>query len=459
MSNVFPYPPRKVQDYPTFLPEQPQPIGSLLDDNEYKQNKNPPKLFHPITIRGVTFHNRAFVAPMCMYSSDQGRATDHHFVHLGSMALRGWGSIMVEATAVVPEGRISPEDMGLWDDSQITELQRIVKYIHANKGVIGIQIAHAGRKASTPAPWNERLANERGHSQGSVVPEENGGWPSKVVAPSEISFKAGDYPDPIEASIEYLESLKKAYADAVERCSKIGFDFIEIHGAHGYFLHEFIDPISNKRTDKYGGSLENRLRLPLEIAQVVREKWDKPLFYRLSATDWLEESLGKEKNANGEWAWWGIEQTTIFVGKLAELGVDLVDVSSGGNDLRQKIAPGPSYQLPFAEHLKKTYPNLLIGSVGIITDAKQANDILEQGKADVILIGRQLLRNLDWPLDAAVDLGVAVAPAVQYERAWTRMLVKREAHDRTSKEHGITELQGQEAQESKTPPGEHHSIP
>ncbi|OWZ58869.1 oxidoreductase [Cryptococcus neoformans c8] len=459
MSNVFPYPPRKVQGYPIFLPEQPQPIGSLLDDNEYKQNKNPPKLFQPITIRGITFHNRAFVAPMCMYSSDQGRATDHHFVHLGSMALRGWGSIMVEATAVVPEGRISPEDMGLWDDSQIAELQRIVKYIHANKGVIGIQIAHAGRKASTPAPWNEREANEKGHSKGSVVPEENGGWPSKVVAPSEISFLDGDYPDPIEASIEYLESLKKAYADAVERCSKIGFDFIEIHGAHGYFLHEFIDPISNKRTDKYGGSLENRLRLPLEIAEIVRQKWDKPLFYRLSATDWLEESLGKEKNANGEWVWWGIEQTTTFVGKLAELGVDLVDVSSGGNDLRQKIAPGPSYQLPFAAHLKKTYPNLLIGSVGIITDAKQANDILEQGKADVILIGRQLLRNLDWPLGAAVELGVAVAPAVQYERAWTRMLVKREAHDHTSKKHGVTELQGQEGQETKTPPGEHSSIP
>ncbi|AAW40788.1 oxidoreductase, putative [Cryptococcus deneoformans JEC21] len=459
MSNVFPYPARKVQGYPTFLPEQPQPIGSLLDDNEYKQNKNPPKLFQPITIRGVTFHNRAFVAPMCMYSSDQGRATDHHFVHLGSMALRGWGSIMVEATAVVPEGRISPEDMGLWDDSQIAELQRIVKYIHANKGIIGIQIAHAGRKASTPAPWNEREANEKGHSKGSVVPEENGGWPSKVVAPSEISFLEGDYPDPIEASIEYLESLKKAYADTVERCSKIGFDFIEIHGAHGYFLHEFVDPISNKRTDKYGGSLENRLRLPLEIAEIVRQKWDKPLFYRLSATDWLEESLGKEKNANGEWVWWGIEQTTAFVGKLAELGVDLVDVSSGGNDLRQKIAPGPSYQLPFAAHLKKTYPDLLIGSVGIITDAEQANDILEQGKADVILIGRQLLRNLDWPLDAAVELGVAVAPAVQYERAWTRMLVKRETHDHTSKKHGVTELQGQEGQETKTPPGEHSSIP
>ncbi|ODO09745.1 hypothetical protein I350_01962 [Cryptococcus amylolentus CBS 6273] len=447
-SNVFPFPPRKVEGYPTFLPEQPVPIGSLLDADQYKQNQNPPKLFKPITIRGVTFHNRAWVAPMCQYSSDDGHATDHHFVHLGSMALRGWGSIMVEATAVVPEGRISPEDMGLWDDSHITELQRIVRYVHANKGLIGIQIAHAGRKASTPAPWNERLANEAGFHDGSTVPEEQGGWPSKVVAPSAISFHDGDYPDPLEASTSYLENLKKAYGDTVDRCNQIGFDFIEIHGAHGG-SSQFVDPISNTRTDKYGGSLENRLRLPLEITEIVRQKWDKPLFYRLSATDWLEEALGKEKDANGDWAWWGIEQTTLFVSKLAEAGVDLVDVSSGGNDLRQKIDAKPSYQLPFAEHLKKTYPDLLIGTVGAITEAKQANDILEEGKADIIFIGRQLLRDLDWPLEAALELGAAVAPAIQYERAWTRLLVKKDAHDSTSKRHGVTETQGQEAQESK----------
>ncbi|WVQ72405.1 hypothetical protein IAR50_001957 [Cryptococcus sp. DSM 104548] len=448
-SNVFPFPPRKVEDYPTFLPEQPVPIGALLDADEYKQNQTPPKLFEPITIRGVTFHNRAWVAPMCQYSSDNGHATDHHFVHLGSMALRGWGSIMVEATAVVPEGRISPEDMGLWDDSQIAELQRIVKYVHANKGVIGIQIAHAGRKASTPAPWNERLANEAGFHDGSTVPEEQGGWPSKVYGPSAISFHDGDYPDPLEAPASYLESIKKAYGDTVDRCNQVGFDFIEIHGAHGYFLHEFVDPISNTRTDQYGGSLENRLRLPLEITEIVRQKWDKPLFYRLSATDWLEEALGSEKGANGDWTWWGIEQTTLFVKKLAEAGVDLVDVSSGGNDLRQKIVAKPSYQLPFAEHLKKAYPDLLIGTVGAITEAKQANDILEAGQSDVIFIGRQLLRDLDWPLEAALELGAAVAPAVQYERAWTRLLVKKEPHDATSKRHGITEAQGQEAQESK----------
>ncbi|WRT66358.1 uncharacterized protein IL334_003313 [Kwoniella shivajii] len=461
---IFPYPPHQVKGYHEFLPLQTQPIGSLLPSDQYPQNENPPKLFEPLTIRGVEFPNRAWVAPMCQYSSSNGQATDHHLVHLGSMAMRGWGSIMIEATAVVPEGRITPEDSGLWEDSQIDSFKRIVDYVHGIKGVIGIQLAHAGRKASTPAPWNLRLAVEGGYDGGNVVGEENGGWPNNVQAPSAISFNEGKYANPVESSLEYIENLKKAFADAVERCKAIGFDYIEIHGAHGYLLHEYVDPLSNTRTDGYGGSFENRIKLPLEITKLVRDKWDKPLFYRLSATDWLEDTLGPEKTENGDYAWWGIEQTTILTQKLADLGVDLIDVSSGGNDIRQKVQVGPSYQLPFAEHIKKNVKNILVGAVGIITDAHQANDIIEQGKADVVLLAREVLRNVDFPLQSALQLGTAVNPAVQYERAWTRMLVKHDpnnVHQTTRSQHGVTEVQGEEGEKKKPnrrgPPPEIHS--
>lgn len=227
---------------------------------------------------------------------------------------------------------------------------------------------------------------------------------------------------PKEATLEYLESIKQAYKDATIRCQKVGFDFIEIHGAHGYFLHNFYSPLSNTRTDKYGGSFENRIRLGLEIATVVRENWEKPLLYRVSATDWLENVEGPEKNANGEWAWWGLEQTTMYAEKLRDVGVDLLDVSSGGNDPRGEYKIGPGYQVDFAEHIKKNVPGLLIGAVGLITNAKQAEEILEKGQADVVLFGREILRNIDFPLTAAQELGVAANPAGQYERAWSRML-------------------------------------
>ncbi|WVQ67672.1 uncharacterized protein L199_005876 [Kwoniella botswanensis] len=461
---IFPYPPKKVDGYPTYLPDQLQPVGSLLDPNVYKQNQDPPKLFEPLTIRGVEFPNRAWVAPMCQYSSDEGKATDHHFVHLGSMAMRGWGSIMVEATAVVPEGRITPEDMGIWEDSQIEPLKRVVDYVHGLRGIIGIQLAHAGRKASNPAPWTLRQAIEdEGYDGGDVVGEENGGWPNNVQAPSAISFNPGKYANPVEITTEYINNLKKAYADATERCKKIGFDFIEIHGAHGYLLHEFVDPISNKRTDSYGGSLDNRIRLPLELAQLLREKWEKPLFYRVSATDWLDEELGPEKGKNGDWAWWGIDQTTYLTQKLADLGVDLIDVSSGGNDLKGKVKVGPSYQLPFAEHIKQNVSNILVGAVGIITEPAQANDIIEEGKADVVFLAREVLRDIDFPLKAALELGAAVSPAVQYERAWTRMLVKRDHVKKAAHHHGVDEVQGEEGKKEKpkrnAPPEVHTSVP
>ncbi|RSH87413.1 hypothetical protein EHS25_003323 [Saitozyma podzolica] len=450
---IAPFPNVGVPGYPTFLPQQPQAIGSLLDSDKFPQNKRPPKLFEPLTIRGQTFHNRAWVAPMCQYSSDNGHATDHHFVHLGSMAMRGWGLIMVEATAVVPEGRISPEDSGIWDDSHIAGFKRIVDFVHAHRGKIGIQLAHAGRKASTLAPWVERIAHDEGWDGGSVPSEQVGGWPNNVVGPSEISFQPGKYPNPIAATSEYIKKLKQAYLDAVERCKKAGFDFIEIHGAHGYLFHEFASPLTNRRTDEYGGNLENRLRLPLEVAELIRKAWDKPLFYRVSASDWLENVEGPEKGASSnekdEWAWWGLEQTTILTQKLADIGIDLIDVSSGGNDLRGQIAVGPSYQVHFASHIKKHVKNILVGTVGIITEAHQAEDILLRGDADVVLLARQVLRDIDWPLEAAQELGAAVAPAVQYERAWSRMVVKRETCTSPKLHTGISLVEGEEGRQRK----------
>lgn len=357
-------------------------------------------------------------------SSDNGKATDHHFVHLGSMAMRGWCNVMVEATGVVPEGRISPEDMGLWSDDQIAPLKRIVDYVHANTGKIGIQLAHAGRKASTISPWPQRKAIENGWTGGEVVEDNLGGWGKGVYGPSDIPYAEGKTAQPIAASKEYIESIKEAFRASVRRAKAAGFDFIEIHGAHGYWLHNFYSPLSNHRNDEYGGSFENRIRLALEITKVVREEWDGPLLYRVSASDWLEH-LGPEKAHPGEkeeYAWWGIEQTTLLAERLRDLGVDLLDVSSGGNDTRQKIDVQPGYQVHFAEHIKKNVPGLLVGAVGLVTDSKQANDIVESGKADVVLFGREVLRNIDFPLKAAEELGVAANPAGQYERAWGRML-------------------------------------
>ncbi|RXK36413.1 oxidoreductase [Tremella mesenterica] len=447
-SQFSPYPIRSAKGYHTFLPEQLQPIGSLLSAEKFPQNAEPPKLFEPLTIRGVTFHNRAWVAPMCVYSSDNGHATDFHLVHLGSMALRGWGSIMVEATAVVAEGRISPSDSGIWQDSQIAPLKTIVDFVHANKGIIGIQLAHSGRKGSTMPGGTLRIMRDDGWKGGEVAPEQTGGWPSEVVAPSAISFNPGKYPDPVEASVEYLTNLKEAYVKAAERCKIIGFDFIEIHGAHGYFLHEFCSPGSNRRTDQYGGSFENRIRFPLEVAQTLRAVWDKPLFYRVSASDWLEDAEGPEKAYPGEteeYKWWGLDQTTLFTQKLADAGVDLIDVSSGGNDLRGKIAVGPSYQLPFAEHIKKNVKNILVGAVGIITEPEQAEEILENNQADVVLFARQVLRDIDFPLKAAQELGAAISPALQFERGWSHMVVKRDHRKAPAHHSGISTVEGEES--------------
>ncbi|RPD82391.1 FMN-linked oxidoreductase [Lentinus tigrinus ALCF2SS1-7] len=404
-------------------------IGTAYSESVYPQNANLPVLFKPITIRGLTFKNRIFVSPMCQYSSDNGHATDWHFVHIGGFATRGVGAICMEATAVVPEGRISPEDAGLWTDSQMEPLKRIVNFAHSQGTLIGVQLAHAGRKASTYAPWVHSDIAKTFRAPTYVASEKESGWPDRVAAPSDIPF-SDQYPKPQPMSEEEILRVENAFVEAVERCKQIGYDFIEVHGAHGYLQHEFLSPLSNVRTDQYGGSLENRMRWPLRVAQKIRAAWDKPFFYRISATEWAE---GPEKGANGEWKQWGIEQSKIFVGELQKLGVDLIDCSTGGNWVKQKIAVGPGYQVPYAEALKKAHPDLPIGTVGMVTDPEQAESYLSGGKADVVFLARELIRTPHWAILAAHKLGVAVKPANQYERGWVQMLTP--AHPGASSDH------------------------
>ncbi|CAE6449662.1 unnamed protein product [Rhizoctonia solani] len=402
-----------------FYPLNEPSIGIPYSKDAYPQNKTIPKLFQPLQIRNTTFKNRIWASPMCQYSAKDGHMTDWHLVHLGGFAARGVGSIMLEATAVVPEGRISPECPGIWTDSQMTPMRRIVDFIHGQGAVVGIQLSHAGRKASTLAPWISAAQKAAGNNT-MIATEEQNGWPAQVVGPSEIPF-GDNYPRPKAMTLEDIDTLESAYIDAVERCKLIGFDFIEIHGAHGYLLHSFCSPHSNNRADIYGGSLENRIRLPLRVVRAVRKAWgdDKPLFYRVSASDWAETP---ERDANGDWKSWGIEQTIELARRLKEEGVDLVDTSSGGNWSAQKIPVGPMYQVPFAENIKKAVPDLVVGSVGLITTPQQAEGILQEGKADVVMLARELLRHVDFPIYAAQELGVVVKPANQYERAWTRMM-------------------------------------
>ncbi|KAJ7492431.1 NADH:flavin oxidoreductase 2 [Mycena latifolia] len=391
-----------------YYPHNEPEIGTRMEGEQ-------PNLFQPLEIKGVTFKNRVFVSPMCQYSSSDGHATDWHLVHIGGFASRGVGAVCIEATSVVPEGRISPEDAGLWKDSQMAPLKRIIEFAHSQGTKIGIQLAHAGRKATTYAPW---IKDKAGHGTSWVAEEHENGWPNNVYAPSAIPF-SDTYPHPKAMTEEDIKYVEDAFVAATERCKKLGFDFIEVHGAHGYLLHEFVSPLSNTRTDQYGGSLENRLRFPLRLLQRIREVWsDKPLFVRISASDWAE---GPEKAEDGTWLQWGIEQSNIWVDKMLSLGVvDLVDCSSGGNWSKQKITVGDGYQVPFAEAIKKAHPALIVGAVGAITDPKVAESYLKDGKADVIFLARALMRNPHWALTAAKELGCKVKAANQYERAWYR---------------------------------------
>jgi len=349
-------------------------------------------------------------------------------VHIGGFATRGAGGIIVEATAVLSEGRISPEDAGLWTDSQIAPLRRIVDFAHTQTAKVGIQLCHAGRKASTLAPRVKSSADRTHRANTSTAFATEGGWPDNVYGPVTIPW-SDQFPIPKEMTEADIQRVVDGFVAATKRAIVAGFDFLEFHGAHGYLIHQFLSPLSNTRSDQYGGqSFENRIRFPLRAIEAVRAAWgDRPLFVRLSATDWAE---GPEKDSEGRWLQWGVEQTVLLAGELKKLGVDLIDVSSGGNWSAQKVIVGPDYQVPFADVVKKAHPDVLVGAVGLITKPKQANEVLVEGKADIVLLAREFLRNPHFVLLAAEELGVAVRPAVQYERAWQTVLA-RESHQRS----------------------------
>ena len=351
------------------------------------------RLFDPLAIRDITFANRVFVSPMCQYSSTDGYASDWHFVHLGSRAVGAAGLVLTEATAVLPEGRISPQDLGIWMDDHIEPLARIVRFIHEQGSVAGMQLAHAGRKASTYAP---------GAGNGGI-PESDGGW-DNVVAPSALPF-ADNYPMPRALSVDGIKNVVSAFAAAARRACEADFRVIEIHAAHGYLIHEFLSPLTNQRTDAYGGSFENRTRILREIVAGVRDSWPEgaPLFVRISATDWIEGG-------------WDIQQSVELVRQLKELGADLIDCSSGGNVPHAKIPVGPGYQTQFAERIRRE-ANILTGVVGMITSPIQAEHILVTGQAYAIIIARELLRDPYWPLRAARELSQPISWPVQYLRA------------------------------------------
>ncbi|KAF8337982.1 FMN-linked oxidoreductase [Cantharellus anzutake] len=413
------YAPNAKEYYPVSEP----PPGTPLPADKHPENKDLPKLFQPLTIRGVTFKNRLWVSPMCQYSSIDGLMTDWHLVHLGSFAIHGAGSICVEATAVVPEGRTTPVDNGIWSDKHIPQLKRVTDFVHAQGTTIGIQLAHAGRKASTRAPWAQKSSGGGNSMFGSsVATPEEGGWPENVVAPSAIRYKDA-YPKPKALTERQINNIEDAFTAAARRAKQAGFDFVEIHGAHGYLINEFLSPLSNVRTDEYGGSFENRVRIALDIAKRVRAEVGEsyPVFYRISGNDWAE---GPERDeSSGEWRQWGVEQTSQLVRLLKdESGVDLAHISSGGLWAQQRMTVAPGFQVPLAESVKKHNPDVLIGSVGMITDGKQAEGILQKGQADVIRAAREFLRNTDFALHSAMQLGVAVKPVNQYELAWVGMM-------------------------------------
>ncbi|GAA4656350.1 NADH:flavin oxidoreductase/NADH oxidase [Arthrobacter cryoconiti] len=352
-------------------------------------------LFEAITLRGVSVRNRLWVTPMCQYSAEQqdGMPNDWHLVHLGSFAKGGAGAVFTEATAVLPEGRISPQDLGLWNDSQEAAFARIVSFIHSQGAVAGIQLAHAGRKGSTYRTWEQRHG---------TVPVDDGGW--TTLAPSTVAF--GSYKEPVALTVEGIREVTDAFAASARRAVAAGFDLIEIHAAHGYLLHQFLSPLSNTRTDSYGGSLENRARALLETIDAVRTEVgaDVPVVVRFSATDWTDGG-------------WTLADTQTVARWAAEHGADLADVSSGGNVPSASIPVGPGYQVPFATAVR-THAGVPTIAVGLIEDARQAEQIVATGLADVVMMGRELLRDPNFPLRAAATLGVDVPYAPQqYHRA------------------------------------------
>jgi 2,4-dienoyl-CoA reductase-like NADH-dependent reductase (Old Yellow Enzyme family) len=352
------------------------------------------RLFSPLTLRGTTFRNRVWVAPMCQYSSVHGHPTDWHLVHLGALARGGASLVLSEATAVTAVGRISPADAGIWTDSQAQDYENITRFIRSQGAVPAIQLSHAGRKASTAAPWE---------GGGPVAPDA-GGW--RAVGASALGY--ADWPAPEPLSTSDLAELVGHWADAAVRAQHAGYEAIEIHAAHGYLLHQFLSPLSNQRTDIYGGSLENRARLLVEVVDAIRAVWpeSRSLFVRVSATDWVAGGLS-------------VEEVAEVARTLASHGVDLIDVSSAGLSPEQRIPTGPGYQVPLARHIRGA-SGLPVAAVGLITDPVQAEQILVDGSADAVMLARALLREPSWPQRAAHELGDQTYWAPQYERAKPR---------------------------------------
>lgn len=350
-------------------------------------------LFDPLTLRDVTLRNRIAVSPMCQYSAEAGRANDWHLVHLGSRAVGGAGLVVFEATAVEPRGRISPGDLGLWDDGQIEPLARIVRFVEAQGAVPCLQIAHAGRKASTHAPWEEG---------GAPIPESRGGW--RVVGPSAVPFAPG-HPVPEALDPAGIAAVLRAFAEATRRAVAAGFRALEVHAAHGYLIHQFLSPLANRREDAYGGSFERRTRLAREVVSAVREAWPErlPLLVRISATDW----------ADGGWT---VEESVQLARAFRDLGVDLIDTSSGGMVATARVPVGAGYQTAFAERIRRE-AGIATGAVGMITSPEQADHVLRTGQADVVLLARELLRDPYWPLHAAARVRAAIEWPRQYLRA------------------------------------------
>ncbi|KAM4063519.1 NADH:flavin oxidoreductase / NADH oxidase family protein [Hirsutella rhossiliensis] len=405
---------------PFYTPAQDPPAGTASDPDAA------PTLFRQLRIRDVRLANRVVLSPMCQYSARDGHLTDYHLVHLGQFALSGAALTMVEASAVEPRGRISPEDSGIWAASHVAPLRRITDFVHSQNQKVGIQLAHGGRKASTLAPWLRE-----GHAPAArvVAGEADGGWPDDVVAPSAIPY-ADDWPAPRELSVPEIEAIVEAFAAAARRAVEAGFDVVEIHAAHGYLLAEFLSPLTNRRTDRYGGSFENRIRLVVQVIQAVRAAVPAgmPVFLRISATEWMEHT--------GE-PTWDLQQSIRLAQLLPGLGVDLLDVSSGGNSAAQKIDLHPYYQVELAGQiraaLRREGKQLLVGAVGMISSGKMARDIVQgsgddetsaadegdghRPQADVVLVGRQFLREPNFVLKMAKELGVAVKWPNQYHRA------------------------------------------
>lgn len=349
-------------------------------------------LFEKLKIKDVEIKNRIFVSPMCQYSSENGYANEWHLVHLGSRAVGGAGLILTEAAAVSPEGRISPSDLGIWSPEHADKLKPVTSFILSQGSIPAIQLAHAGRKASVTAPW---IGNK-------AIPVSEGGW--ITLGPSPVKF-SDFYPEVKEMTEDDIEMVTWQFVNASQYAVEAGFKVIEMHAAHGYLLHQFLSPASNKRTDKYGGSLENRMRFPLKVINAVKKNIPPgmPLFVRISSTDWTETG-------------WNIDESLIFANEMKNAGVDLIDCSSGGNILGIKIPVGPQYQVQFAERIKKEV-GILTGAVGLIITAEEAEEIINSGKADAVLLAREFLRNPYWPLQAAKKLGVDVEWPKQYLRA------------------------------------------